>query len=370
MLAPNGKIYMAPNNANSIGVLDPSSDQFSTIDISSDISSVLQPKYFSGVLGADGKIYFVPYNANNIGVFDPSTDYFSTFDISAIISSGQKYAGGALAADGIIYFAPDGDTEIGAFDPARRSFTRLSIPAIPLNPQNGGLRFDGAVAGPNGHSIYFIPRNSEVIGVLEVSGACSELPCSGPDIDGGGWTLVRRVPAGTTWHAATDNCAGTAVYGTMTTDWQGSSSFSIVFEEAVPGYDEMLFATGDSAVWLIASKEEVVGNAFNYYNFANREILKSSDQPLGPVYEAEWVNRGDPEDPWISVVDHLAAVTAKKVVYGESGNSFNNQVLQDRNGANVFIRKNPRAGVKPGYGVGGGLPKAWKTVLSPHFNKF
>jgi hypothetical protein len=153
-------------------------------------------------------------------------------------------------------------------------------------------------------------------------------------------------------------------------------SFSINFEEAVPGYDEMLFATGDSAVWLIASKSEVVGNALNYYDFAFRKILKSSDQPLGPVYEAQWVNRAAYlEDPWLSVTDHSSAVALpnQKVVYGESGYSDgNNQVLRDHNGANVFIRKNPRVeiGVKPRYGVDGGLPKAWKTLLSPHFNKF
>ena len=48
-------------------------------------------------------------------------------------------------------------------------------------------------------------------------------------IDGGGWKLVRRVKSGTTWHQATDHLAGTASYGTYTTDEDSDSTFSIPF---------------------------------------------------------------------------------------------------------------------------------------------
>jgi hypothetical protein len=57
-----------PYNANNVGILNPSSSSFSTLDISSSISS--DGKYWGGVLGPDGLIYFVPDNANNIGILN------------------------------------------------------------------------------------------------------------------------------------------------------------------------------------------------------------------------------------------------------------------------------------------------------------
>ena len=65
MLGPNGLIYFVPWNADNIGVLNPASSSFTTIDISNTISS--DSKYRRGVLGPNGLIYFVPSNANNIG---------------------------------------------------------------------------------------------------------------------------------------------------------------------------------------------------------------------------------------------------------------------------------------------------------------
>ena len=54
-----------PHSAHKIGVLNPSSSSFTTIDISNTISS--DRKYEEGVLGPNGLIYFVPWDANNIG---------------------------------------------------------------------------------------------------------------------------------------------------------------------------------------------------------------------------------------------------------------------------------------------------------------
>ena len=95
VLAPNGKIYMVPRNADNVGVLDPSSGSFTVIDISSVISG--GSKYYGGVLAPNGKIYIVPYNADNVGVLDPSSGSFTVIDISSVISSDWKYGGGVLA---------------------------------------------------------------------------------------------------------------------------------------------------------------------------------------------------------------------------------------------------------------------------------
>ena len=79
----------------------PVSGTFSVIDISSTISS--DNKYRGGVLGPNGMIYCIPHVANSIGVFDPSTKIFSTIDVSAIIGTGSsKYGGGVVAGNGKI----------------------------------------------------------------------------------------------------------------------------------------------------------------------------------------------------------------------------------------------------------------------------
>ena len=65
MLGPNGLIYFVPDHTDKIGVLNPSSSLFTTIDISNTMSGVW--KYSGGVLGPNGLIFFVPTNANNIG---------------------------------------------------------------------------------------------------------------------------------------------------------------------------------------------------------------------------------------------------------------------------------------------------------------
>jgi hypothetical protein len=62
--------------------------------------------------------------------------------------------------------------------------------------------------------------------------------------EGGGWALVRRVKAGSTWHPATDNVTGIDVYGTP-----GSSTsdltFSLPFLSLITSNQtQFLFATG------------------------------------------------------------------------------------------------------------------------------
>jgi len=164
---------------------------------------------------------------------------------------------------------------------------------------------------------------------------------SGPGymIDGGGWKLVRRVKPGPTWHPATDHCSGQEQYGASSLASDGPDTFSLNF--AGLDYDEMLFATGDAQHWLITTKE-AVGGAFNGQWYANtpRTIISASDN--ANAHEAKWYNRqANAEDPWISLIDHHAAIPAGLLVYGE--NNFNWQshitAVQQHNGANVFVRK-------------------------------
>ncbi len=61
------------------------------------------------------------------------------------------------------------------------------------------------------------------------------------DFEGGGWVLVRRTPGTSAWHQATDDLAGTAVYGTYGSD-ASNNMFSIAWNTW--DYTEMLIATG------------------------------------------------------------------------------------------------------------------------------
>ena len=61
-------------------------------------------------------------------------------------------------------------------------------------------------------------------------------------VDGGGWTLVRRVKAGPCWHPATDDLKGTAVYGTYSDDITADRTFSKAFSQV--DFDQFLFASG------------------------------------------------------------------------------------------------------------------------------
>ena len=79
-------------------------------------------------------------------------------------------------------------------------------------------------------------------------------------LDGGGWTLVRHAPGGyDKWHPATDDLAGTEAYGDSAKGPMSREAWSIVFDTAVSGYDELLFSSGDCTLWLIVKKEQLAG---------------------------------------------------------------------------------------------------------------
>lgn len=156
------------------------------------------------------------------------------------------------------------------------------------------------------------------------------------DILGGGWTLVRRVKPGSSWHPAQDSLSGTAEYG----DWQNNgtvyATFSRAFSDKIGPETQFLFATGDCVHWLVAAKETVLDATGDPFD---AEILSSSDN--SNPHTVSWINRPHfSEDPWISLADHDDSVAAGTLLYGE--NSFTNsqhaQSLLYNNGANVFVR--------------------------------
>ena len=86
----------------------------------------------------------------------------------------------------------------------------------------------------------------------------------------GGWGRVRHVPAGDTWHPATDDLAGTDEYGVEGSD---EAAWSVKFSSKVPEncpYEEFLFATGDCTKWLVATVDAAIGER---YDGARRPII-------------------------------------------------------------------------------------------------
>ena len=157
---------------------------------------------------------------------------------------------------------------------------------------------------------------------------------------------MRRVQSGTAWHPATDHAVGSDAYGEPVQDSEAHTTFSVKYDHQE--FDEIMFASGDARHWLITTKDAVGGKfTGDYYANSQRPILKSSGNPK--AHEAAWYNRHEaPEDPWISDVDHGAAVDNGQLLYGENRFNWDSHVkmLQNHNGANVFIRLTARVHVE------------------------
>merc|ERR1711939_892155 len=81
--------------------------------------------YQGGVLLPDGRVVLVPgNNANTIGLYDPSID---TFKAGPHVGSGgnkhtHMYRGGVLLPDGRVVFAPGHTKTVGLYDPRTNIF--------------------------------------------------------------------------------------------------------------------------------------------------------------------------------------------------------------------------------------------------------
>ena len=162
------------------------------------------------------------------------------------------------------------------------------------------------------------------------------------DIDGGDWILVRRVTASdNAWHPINDDLAGDTIYNTYSSDAQSDSTWSIIFDDMVPDYNQFLFATGNCEYWLVTEIEEATTKECNG---CDRCVLNSSDVSSynNLPYEVTWYNRGlFNEDPWISVQDHIGGASDTgdaEIVYGENSNTYHLTPMTSNNGGNVWIR--------------------------------
>jgi len=156
-------------------------------------------------------------------------------------------------------------------------------------------------------------------------------------MDGGGWKLVRHVPANTgRWHPAADQLRGTASYGGRGTK-QSEHPWSIRY--AGTRFNEFMFATGDCKKWMIVPRTSVLG----WYSNGQRRILKSSVK--GSPYFARWYRRkGVRHDPHLTLRDYRYSVNRKEQLYlGNNVGANRHQPQWSHGGADVYIRnKVPR----------------------------
>eukprot|EP01083_Nonionella_stella_P019335 53776_1 len=139
---------------------------------------------------------------------------------------------------------------------------------------------------------------------------CTTQTSTCTDIHGGDWTLVRH--AYNAWHPATDNLAGTDVYGTYDNDPQSTSNWSIAYSEALEddGSTVFMFSNGDCSEFLITSNDQFITSQNGTY--LARIIASHYDTN---VYNVTW---NYTSIPWLSWQN---ASHASTLLYGEASNT-------------------------------------------------
>ena len=167
--------------------------------------------------------------------------------------------------------------------------------------------------------------------VLLASQTCANLA-------GGGWRLVRHLPANFgIFFPVNDNAAGSATpYGTKPADLEEAATTAPGWSVDYAGtFTQFLFATGNCKHYLITDKSEAIGS---FYSNSPRTVIESSYSST--PYTARWYNRaGSLADPWISIRDHSYA-GGTTILYGEfvSLRTPQGTYGRENEGLNVWVR--------------------------------
>lgn len=127
--------------------------------------------------------------------------------------------------------------------------------------------------------------------------------------EGGGFMLVARMADSGPMAPWDFNLEPNHSYGTYVPDIGANDNFYM--DWSASSYNEFLFSTVDQAIWLVSSSANFTPGLF--YDNAQRPVLSSNLSPAPTTYA--WYNRAAfPEDPWVSVGNHVG-----QIVYGEDG---------------------------------------------------
>ena len=198
ILAPNGKIYCVPRNANFIKAIDPATglvtvfgqqsyaydcqggvlavdgkiyctprsgtrDSVLVIDpqtnTTSFVGSGIGPLEFTcAAMGSDGRIYCPPFKGHDVLVIDVHKQMLSRIRVSESLLD-NAYHSATLAADGKIYCAPLSASQMLVIDPATNDTTFFGN--VPKNQS-----YYGAILGLDGN-IYCIPWHATNVLVID-----------------------------------------------------------------------------------------------------------------------------------------------------------------------------------------------------------
>jgi hypothetical protein len=114
-----------------------------------------QAKWAGAVLGPDGCIYCAPFNAESVLVINPMMQRCSV--IEGVPPGTAKWMGAAASADGLIYFAPFNADTVLVVDPATKALSYLGD----LGKACG--KWAGAVTGSEDGNVYFAPHNADTV---------------------------------------------------------------------------------------------------------------------------------------------------------------------------------------------------------------
>jgi hypothetical protein len=167
VLAPNGKIYCIPWDADTVLVINPTDDtsvDFPVPNPPGATTPTSQDKWLGGVLAPNDKIYCIPYDATDVMVIDPATD---TAAFPAALggfpgSGSHKWHGGAVARNGKIYCVPADASTVLVIDPGSDSKTEIFFTA----PPPSDAKWYGGVLAPNG-KIYCIPWHADYVMIID-----------------------------------------------------------------------------------------------------------------------------------------------------------------------------------------------------------
>ncbi len=170
VLAPNGKIYCIPYTATTVLEIDPDTKTTSTFGTFS-----TGIKWVGGVLANNGKIYGFPFNTTSVLEIDPISRTVSTFgDLSDIWSiTDPGWGTGVCGPDGYLYafgknFSVGSGSALGILkiDPINKTLSLVYSNIGETDLLDAG----GTVIAPNGN-IYTIPSDSPSVLSIGVSAA-------------------------------------------------------------------------------------------------------------------------------------------------------------------------------------------------------
>lgn len=213
----------------------------------------------------DGRIFLAPHNANQVAVTNPDS-YSST--LTGNLTGTQKYMGAVLGSNGRAFCAPFNSTAVLEFNPAGSVLTTFGNYA-------GNGKWSGFVPSPTNGSLYAIPYNhSSVLRVIASSRAVSLInPTNMGSVTAGKWRGGCYVPSIQGIVCAPHNHPGSLVIYPA----DGTAEVQNVFPELPQGAFSGCVLWRDGNVYFIPYNADAVyvGNP------TNGQVTKFGKLPLG-----------------------------------------------------------------------------------------